>query len=164
MCIYIYIYISNCPAGQPRHRAWVYTFPPNFYRTHSHSTLPEHPPPPTFMGHVSTQLVKLGRKGLQQTWVGTRPMKVGWEGVSPGTVAGLARRAVGSAAALLQLCIRRRDGRPLLYINFQIFFQSFFQIILQRYFQIFFQSFFQIIFAKLLSKFLQSKCTCKFTS
>ena len=21
MCIYIYIYISNCPAGQPRHRA-----------------------------------------------------------------------------------------------------------------------------------------------
>ena len=47
------------------------------------------------------------------TWVGTRPIfnwvgrgcsrlgweripwKVGWEGVSPGTVAGLARRAVG---------------------------------------------------------------------
>ena len=82
-------------------------------------------------------------------------MKVGWEGVSPGTVAGLARRAVGSAAALLQLCIRWRDEAPLLYINFQIFFQSFFQIILQNYFQFFFQSFFQIILQSYFQMFFK---------
>ena len=23
MCISLYIYISNCPAGEPRHRAWL---------------------------------------------------------------------------------------------------------------------------------------------
>ena len=55
-----------------------------------------------------------------------------------GTVAGMARRAVGSAAALLQLCIRRRDGRLLFYIHLQILFQSFLQIILQSYFTCYF--------------------------
>ena len=58
---------------------------------------------------VGTRSVKVKRKSAEeelggnvfrQSWVGTRSMKVGWEGVSPGTVAGLARRAVGNGTRL----------------------------------------------------------------
>ena len=64
-----FINLSNCPAGQPRHRAWAYTFPPNFHGTRSHPSLLQPLPTQLNMGRVPTQVPPWKNDGkiLQKT-------------------------------------------------------------------------------------------------